>query len=30
LITTMPLAQINEAIEAQARGDVIKVVLVNE
>jgi aryl-alcohol dehydrogenase len=30
LISTMPLAQINEAIEAQARGDVIKVVLVNE
>jgi aryl-alcohol dehydrogenase len=30
LITTTPLAQINEAIEAQARGDVIKVVLVNE
>jgi aryl-alcohol dehydrogenase len=27
LITTMPLAQINEAVEAQHRGEVLKVVL---
>jgi aryl-alcohol dehydrogenase len=27
LITTMPLAQINEAVEAQHRGDILKAVL---
>jgi aryl-alcohol dehydrogenase len=27
LITTMPLAQINEAVEAQHRGEVLKAVL---
>jgi aryl-alcohol dehydrogenase len=27
LITTMPLAQINEAVEAQHRGEILKAVL---
>ncbi|WP_141013619.1 NAD(P)-dependent alcohol dehydrogenase [Nocardioides sambongensis] len=30
LITTMPFAKINDAVEAQARGEAVKVVLVHE
>jgi aryl-alcohol dehydrogenase len=30
LITTMPFAQINEAVAAQAKGEAVKVVLVND
>lgn len=30
LITTMPFSQINEAVEAQTRGDAVKIVLAND